>query len=444
MTFKLKSGFAVGSITVVDSNSYFQQTESAATIAPSLVLDFTSGSLDSRITYTRNSTGTYTGPNGLIKTAANNVPRFDYDPATRICKGMLIEEQRTNFLTYSEQFDNAAWGKSEGTITANTTSAPDGATTADKFVESTTSAAFHFFNQTYTKPSSTALYYTWSVYAKDAGRQLVMTLESGGSNGGIARFDLSTGTVVTSGNYGTFTNGVGQIQSVGNGWYRCSISATTGTESTVTTQISLYNISLGTNVYTGDGTSGVYVWGAQLEASFFTSSYIPTVASTVTRAQDSVMLTGNNFYSWYNQLEGTVACQFYYPFSTFGKDMFPPVYYFYGSTGNGISIYGNGGPSNRITNYGLVKDTVQQANYVDIPINVGLNKTAQGFSTNSSKFYGNGVETTEDTNVSMPNLVGLSIGSFNPANPVNWNNCITNFTYYPKRLNNATLLNLTT
>ena len=78
---------------------------------PALLLDFTTGTLDSRITFTRSTTGSYYNSAGVLSTAAINAPRFDYNPSTLQAKGLLIEESRTNLLTYSEQFDNAAWVK---------------------------------------------------------------------------------------------------------------------------------------------------------------------------------------------------------------------------------------------------------------------------------------------------------------------------------------------
>ena len=102
-------------------------------IRPSLTLDFANSQIfDPRITFTRASSGTRTNERGLIESLASGVPRIDFDPVTLACKGLLVEEQRTNLLTYSEQFDNAAWAK-VGTcaVSANAISAPDGTVSAD-------------------------------------------------------------------------------------------------------------------------------------------------------------------------------------------------------------------------------------------------------------------------------------------------------------------------
>jgi hypothetical protein len=121
--------------------------------------------------------------------------------------------------------------------------------------------------------------------------------------GQIVNFDLSAGTGTV--NFGTPTF---SITPVGNGWYRCTITAT----ATVTTSslVSFVTLSGTSASYTGNGYSGIYIWGAQLEAGAFPTSYIPTVASQVTRSPDAASMTGANFSSWYNQAESTIFSDF--------------------------------------------------------------------------------------------------------------------------------------
>jgi len=90
---------------------------------------------------------------------------------------------------------------------------------------------------------------------------------------------------------------------VGNGWYRCTVSLAASASVAGNLQIAITNA---TTSYTGNGYSGVYIWGAQLEAGAFATSYIPTVASQVTRSADSASMTGANFSSWYNAQQGTI------------------------------------------------------------------------------------------------------------------------------------------
>jgi len=266
----------------------------SALATPSLNLEFATaaGGLDSRITFVRASTATFTGSNGLLQTAAIDTPRFDYDPVTLAPKGLLIEEQRTNLLLQSQTFGTSPWFTNNATITANTTVAPDGTTTASKLVEDTTNN-LHRVAQV---PTLTAVPHTATIYAKPAGRNWIYIANASLSQ--AAYFNVSTGVIGTVVGATTAT-----IAPVGNGWYRCSI---TSTPSAAAQNYSFYaaNADLSFS-YTGDGTSGLFIWGAQLEAGAFATSYIPTVASQVTRTPDQTTMTSTNFSSWYNQSEGT-------------------------------------------------------------------------------------------------------------------------------------------
>ncbi len=235
-----------------------------------------------------------TTPSTYVATtsAAYYGPRFDYDPVTLAAKGLLIEEQRTNLALYSEQFDNAAWTKTAATVTANATASPDGTSNADKLVEDT-STSQHRTDQT---PTSLAGAQTFSVFAKAAERAF-MGLRIGSIGCG---FNLSNGTT-----YAISAGVTATIVSAGDGWYRCSISVSSASAND-TCRIGLAQTA-GTlsPSYTGDGTSGIFVYGAQLEAGAFATSYIPTVASQVTRSADVATMTGTNFSSWYNAAEGS-------------------------------------------------------------------------------------------------------------------------------------------
>jgi hypothetical protein len=188
----------------------------------------------------------------VLQTAAAGVARFDHNPTTFESLGLLIEEQRTNLLLRSEEFDNASWNKVRSSITANTIVAPDGTLTGDKLVEDTTASNTHSVNQFVTVSNATV--YTFSFYAKAAERSLIRVFSS--SMGTDVWFDLAAGTVAIQ------TTGTGTIASVGNGWYRCTVTGT----STTTTGVPQILLASGLNhIYTGDGYSGVYIWGAQLE-----------------------------------------------------------------------------------------------------------------------------------------------------------------------------------
>jgi hypothetical protein len=181
-----------------------------------------------------------------------NVPRLSYMYGS--CPALLLEPQRTNLALYSEDFDNAAWAKTRCSITANSVVSPDGNTTADTLVEDTTASATHPVSQGVTL---TAAAQTFSVYAKAANRSWIQIALLSTANAS-AYFNLSNGTVGTVGSAATAS-----IVSVGNGWYRCVITATTAAGANT---LGIYPASAdATNVYTGNGTASIYIWGAQCE-----------------------------------------------------------------------------------------------------------------------------------------------------------------------------------
>jgi hypothetical protein len=240
---------------------------------------------------TRSTIGTYFDIAGIMQTAAIDAVRINYDPYTHEFLGLLIENATTNLLLQSQDFDNASyWSKTRTTITANAVLAPDNTTTADKLIEDTTASSSHYISQNQTLTAN--LFYTMSVYAKAAERSRIV-LRVGNSGSWVAGsaavgFDLSTGILFSVSGDSTSS---GTIQPVGNGWYRCSITAQFG--ATTTSGGLVINLDDGTGItYTGNGTSGVYIWGSQLEAGSTISSYIKTTTAAVTRAADNVTGSG--------------------------------------------------------------------------------------------------------------------------------------------------------
>lgn len=261
------------------------------------------------ITFTRASTGRYFNSSGVLTSAAIDTPRFNYNPATLAARGLLLEESRTNSLLYSEEFDNVYWNKGnlEGTLTANSTTAPDGATTAELYQENTVTTGRYI---TRSNSFTSGLAYTVSVFAKQAPgatRYAGLVLLSGAFGVSVtAVFTLSGAGSVTIVTAGTGTSA--SIQQCANGWYRCTLTSTATVTTSANIQIRLTNSPSGIAGYTGDGSSGIYIWGVQLEAGASASSYIPTSASTVTRAADSATLS--TLSNWFNTNEGTILGQF--------------------------------------------------------------------------------------------------------------------------------------
>ena len=243
--------------------------------------------------FTRASTATYVDSDGLIKTAASGEARIDYlDNADG---HLLLEPSRTNFLTYSEGFSDGYWQKS-GTDVVSGQVSPTGNTDAFKLVEDTSTG--HFIRRS--NVSIVAGMKTMSIFAKAAGRDWIL-LWNGVDNSG-RYFNIKDGYIGGT-RSGTPVNS--SIDDIGNGWYRCSMTINSSNTS-FQNQIYLSNAD-GSFSYTGDGTSGVYIYGSQLEAGSYPTSYIPTSGSAVTRVADVCEGAGSS--DVFNDSEGVLYAE---------------------------------------------------------------------------------------------------------------------------------------
>jgi hypothetical protein len=254
--------------------------------------------------YTATTTQPITRYQRLLKTAAANEWPREFDPVTGECLGRSVWESRTNLLLRSEEFDNASWAKAGGAsqVIANQAIAPDGVLSADKMITSTTTNVTWGFNQSHNYISGTQ--YTQSIYAKKGERNHII-IQSPAAVTGAAQARIFNLTDGSSTQFLTLNNPTNWgFTQLGNGWIKVFI---TFTATATVTSTATYALSNGTtNTFVGDGVSGIYIWGAQLEAGAFATPYIPTVASQVTRVADSAVMTGVNFSSWFNPSEGTL------------------------------------------------------------------------------------------------------------------------------------------
>ena len=254
--------------------------------------------------------GSYAYPYRATTSSAYYGPRFTYDPATLEPLGYLAEGQRTNLLTYSEQFDNAAWTQNNVTVTANAATSPNGYLTADAVIASASLNTFKELQQGSSVTSGVT--YTYSAFVKDAGYRYVQLVGQSGIFGTFyVNFDLQSGTEVAF-DAGTSTVVGRGISEIGDGWFRvyCSVTCLSTTSGRMALNIIPDASSVRGVAWSGDGTSGIYLWGAQLEAASFPSSYIPTTTASATRNADSLTITGTAATSRINNTEGTLWAQF--------------------------------------------------------------------------------------------------------------------------------------
>jgi hypothetical protein len=375
--------------------------------------------------YTATTTATVTNYIPQLLTAASGVARFDHNPITDESLGLLIEEQRTNLRTYSEDFTNAVWTKSAASIAADTVIAPDGTLTGDKLVEDTATSR-HFVTTTLTLTANTV--YTLSVYMK-AGERTTATF----GNSSTANW-VGGASIVVNLATGAITSGTGTIQSVGNGWYRVSITQTFGPANANGGMIIDLQTTAG---YTGDGYSGIFIWGAQLEAGAFPTSYIQTVASQVTRAADAASMTGTNFSSWYNQAEGSAYTEAASLATAYNGTT---VAFSDGTLNTRIIIRGmntaNQNPSIGI-NSGATQWSLTFASQT-----TATTKWALGYRVNDIAFTRNAATSLTDTDALIPVVNQLRIGSDGDGSVI-YNGTIRKIAYYPLRVTNAQLQALT-
>jgi len=249
----------------------------------------------------RATTATRVNSAGLIESVAINVPRLDYTLGS--CPSILVEPARTNLVLYSEQFDNASWGKNATTVTANTTTSPDGTTTADTVTGIGVSAARLI--QSNSISFTTATSYSLSVFAKKGTNDFIQLFVPLGIGGMFANFNINTGVVGTLGTV-SGTTPTSSIINYGNGWYRCTINFTATTTNSTVTSIGIVTSASAIRSETNTLTTSIILWGAQVEVGSNATSYIPTttlVAGT-TRNADVISKTGVS--SLIGQTEGTI------------------------------------------------------------------------------------------------------------------------------------------
>lgn len=257
-----------------------------------VVLPLAPSSFDEQYTITRLSEGTYYDFNRVLRTAAINEPRFTHDPVTGEALGLLVEEERTNLLLWSEAFDAVEWAKSNVSIAPNVAPDPAGGNDADKLVEDS-SLSTHYVRQSVSLTEGVV--YQYAVFASaDDDRDLELLAVNGGIG---AVFDLASGSVVT------VVGGSADIEPLPGGIYRCVLQFTAPSTASSVIDIRLNNTGAVNSSYQGDGTSGVYIWGAQLEAGSFPTSYIKTEGTAVTREADEV---SRALGAEFNAMEGTV------------------------------------------------------------------------------------------------------------------------------------------
>jgi hypothetical protein len=340
----------------------------------------------------------------------------------------LLEPQRTNLSLWSEDFDNATWIKDASFVTANTTTSPSGFTNADTYSGNGGGALSRFIYQSQSFVSGTQ--YTISIYAKKNTNNFIQ-ITGGTAVFGVtafANFDLDNGVLGTVG-----TTATARIENAGNGWYRCSMTA--AAISTTTSAGAVYCLitsATAARVAPNTLSTSVFIWGAQVEAGAYATTFIPTTTAAVTRLADSASKTGVS--SLIGQTEGTLFVDMNLLVRS-GNAYFalaPNL----GLTSNYIGI------SFSATNIQaeMVSSSVAQAAIQFVNSATGNFKIAFAYKQNDLAFYVNGVLVGTDTNATVPVCSQIGLFNYFQTMALQYNQAAL----FPTRLTNAQLAQLTT
>lgn len=457
-------------------------------VLPTLNLDFAnSQELDPRITFSRGSSATFVNKNGLIETAPTNQPRFDYDPISGECRGLLIEEQRTNLVTNST---SATFnGLNNISTTTDGSLAPDGSS-ANVYIPNISVSIIHSTSNLCTINLDTigiatgATYdVTFSGWVKDYNNSDLGLYFINGAY--LTPFTNATyqtriakpktGTW-TSGNVGTgWARNYEKIIPYPNGWYRFIQSSRYTRQSNQNSLLFAFQIfnNRNTQSYAGDGTSGIYIWGPQVESAVspsqapFETSYIPTSGSTVTRSPDLARLQDPYFSQFFNKYEGSVFVNYNTnnpvdSGSVYNLQRSPTLFYIGDRSDGTYQGYGVSQDSASSGNHRLTGQAASQRTFIGSGniYNVGFPITNGRvcFSYNSDKlkmtndksksiFSTNRRGTNnqiQSISTQVFNEITIGWGAIGGAGNRYITGTIKKLQFYPKSLNDAQMLYLTT
>ena len=352
-------------------------------------------------TYTGAGKGTRVNKQGLIEVVENDRPRIDYLDSED--GALLLEPTRSNLITYSEAFDNAAWTKSGASVVSGFVS-PSGDTSAFKLVEDSISSSKSIKTSNFSVVNGQE--YTISIFAKPNGRFLQITPSVAFVQSYI-NYDLNNGTMDLSGS----GSASGTITLLSNGYYRCTYTAAANASSTIASIFSCLVNSISATrkpSYQGDGTSGVYIYGAQVEQGSYATSYIPTQGSVVTRVAETASGSGNS--EVFNDSEGVLFADIS-PLADDGTFRMIGIFDSQTSNVDRIQIYYRNDADKM--SFLIEENNVNQfVKTLDVNT-TQYNKCAFQYG-NTSSVYINGFKLAEETGITIPN--NLQRLSFNEQN----------------------------
>jgi hypothetical protein len=382
-----------------------------------------SDTLDASIAFAQAEAGDVATDYIATTTAAVSVgpvsgtPRLDYLGSD--CGRLLLEPQRSNLAAYSEQADNAYWGKYQCTITSNDATSPDGYQNADKIVSTAA-------------PTNNVIYASFVSIA--AGAQTISFFVKAGT-ASIGFLQIYDGTTVFTSDYnlsngttsGTTAGATATITTYGNGWYRCTLTATT-LAGTHYIDYGIRSTAIG---------QYAHIWGFQFEASAgYSSSYVPTLGTAVTRVADAAGRTSAS--ALIGQTEGTFVIDIIASSQNADAGGAFSVLFTAGVAGNNFQIY------TAEKNLRFYKEPSSIDFYSSVNLVEGQRyKIGYAYKAGDYAFYVNGVQVGTSTNASVPAVSSIYINQF-ATGTYQAQNRFNQVLLFKTRLTNAQLAELTT
>lgn len=256
-------------------------------------------------TFSRASAALFVNSQGILESVASGIPRYDYNPANLHPRGILMEQSESQICRETQTFDSATWTKTNVTISADAATAPDNTSTADQLIEDLVGPLA--FNLTQSMSTSSGSPYTFSVWAKANTRNWIYLEMPASAFTSAVRvyFDVLNGTIGTSSGSPSRTS----IEAYPNGWYRIEVTKTATTTAAGNFLIGLADAD-NSPTYVGDGTSNLYIWGAQYEQQVESSSYMATTSGAASRQPDVAILSSLLKNGDINPSQGTSYIEF--------------------------------------------------------------------------------------------------------------------------------------
>jgi hypothetical protein len=387
--------------------------------------------------FTRSGDATRVNSEGLIELVSTNVPRLNYpliDGVVSGCPSLLLEPSRTNLALRSEEFDNASWNKANASITSNVVISPDGSLSADKIIATATTGSHAVFLSISSATSGLPYCYSFFAKAEEYTKTAIRIGGGGYSSQPMAVINLLNGTVISQQGFTSVS-----VSNFNNGWYKINAVFT----ATASVALNIQPIADGfittadNYTYTGEGTSGVYIWGAQLEQGSYATSYIPSLTgSQTTRSAETCNNAGD--VNTFNDSEGVLFAEI----SALANDgTYRMISLSNGNIANSTNIQYSGVSNQiraRIENGGLPQADITST----VTSQTLFNKIAVLYKSNQFELWSNGFKVGEDTNGTPPS--GLSELAFdNGAGSTPFYGNTKQIQYYDSALNDSDLETLT-